>query len=195
MIDCLDSVATRTSQDLWAEVCSVLPSSNLNGLCGDAADGFSDAFVDICSLAPEPYGKEGGGNLSHTNHLSVCSPKPWAPMEDSELYLASLERKLNRLRGQSQEVTSRDILRSLAQSRKECWDRFLQEKFEPEVYLDGQDSDESTLDHFKRWLQPDRVAISAEELQYLILPDTLKENEEPSVVIDTEEAEVGSRLE
>ncbi|XP_043930117.1 coiled-coil domain-containing protein 32 [Protopterus annectens] len=194
MIDCIESVATRAGQDLWAEVCSHLPSSNQGGVHGDIADGFSDAFTDLCSIGPELYRNEAAENLNHINHSSVCSPKPWAPMEDSEIYLASLERKLKRLRGQCEEVTSRDILCSLAQARKECWDRFLQEKFESEVYVDGHDSDESTLDQLKRWLQPDRVAINTEELQYLILPDNMKENGEPSVTTETDETEVTSQL-
>lgn len=47
-----------------------------------------------------------------------------------------------RIKGLSQEVTSKDMLRTLSQAKKECWDRFLQEKFEAECYLEGHDADE-----------------------------------------------------
>lgn len=52
------------------------------------------------------------------------------------------ERRLMRIKGLSQEVTSKDMLRTLSQAKKECWDRFLQEKFEAECYLEGHDADE-----------------------------------------------------
>lgn len=52
------------------------------------------------------------------------------------------ERRLMRIKGLSQEVTSKDMLRTLAQARQECWDRFLQEKFESECYVEGHDSEE-----------------------------------------------------
>lgn len=52
------------------------------------------------------------------------------------------ERRLLRLKGLSQEVTSKDMLRTLAQAKKESWDRFLQEKFESELYVEGHDADE-----------------------------------------------------
>jgi len=47
-----------------------------------------------------------------------------------------------RIKGLSQEVTSKDMLRTLSQAKKECWDRFLQEKFESEFYIEGHESDE-----------------------------------------------------
>ncbi|KAF1448613.1 Coiled-coil domain-containing protein 32, partial [Pygoscelis papua] len=88
------------------------------------------------------------------------------------------ERRLMRIKGLSQEVTSKDMLRTLSQAKKECWDRFLQEKFESEFYVEGHDSDESTLEHLKRWLQPDKVAINTEEVQYLIPPESQPEKQE-----------------
>ncbi|XP_014372864.1 coiled-coil domain-containing protein 32 [Alligator sinensis] len=86
-----------------------------------------------------------------------------------------------RIKGLSQEVTSKDMLHTLAQAKKECWDRFLQEKFESEFYIEENESDESTLEYLKRWLQPDKVAISTEEVQCLIPPEShpdKQENEE-----------------
>lgn len=53
-----------------------------------------------------------------------------------------LEKKLRRIKGLNQEVTSKDMLRTLAQAKKECWDRFLQEKLASEFFVDGFDSDE-----------------------------------------------------
>lgn len=56
--------------------------------------------------------------------------------------LNSLEKKLRRIKGLNQELTSKDMLRTLAQAKKECWDRFLQEKLASEFFVDGLDSDE-----------------------------------------------------
>ncbi|NWX91202.1 CCD32 protein, partial [Nothoprocta ornata] len=88
------------------------------------------------------------------------------------------ERRLMKIKGLSQEVTSKEMLRTLSQARKECWDRFLQEKVESECFLEGHESDESTLEHLKRWLQPDKVAISTEEVQCLIPPESQTEKQE-----------------
>lgn len=38
----------------------------------------------------------------------------------------------------------------------------------------------SAIEHFKRWLIPEKVAISAEELEYLLRPSQNKEAAEPS---------------
>lgn len=38
----------------------------------------------------------------------------------------------------------------------------------------------SALEHFKRWLIPEKVAISAEELEYLLRPSQNPEAAEPS---------------
>ncbi|NXK44730.1 CCD32 protein, partial [Chauna torquata] len=166
MIESVDSVVTRPSEDLWAEICSCLPHPDQK----DASDAFTDSFMDS-------YANEGSqGNVSGGS--SQTNMKPWAPLNDSEIYLASLERRLMRIKGLSQEVTSKDMLRTLSQAKKECWERFLQEKFESEFYVQGHESDESTLEHLKRWLQPDKVAINTEEVQYLIPPESQQEKQE-----------------
>uniref|UniRef100_A0A8C5IWM2 Coiled-coil domain containing 32 n=1 Tax=Junco hyemalis TaxID=40217 RepID=A0A8C5IWM2_JUNHY len=162
MIESVDSVVTRSSEDLWAEICSCLPHPEHK----DAGDAFTDSFTDSYA--------EGGGS----GGSSQPALKPWAPLKDSEVYLASLERRLMRIKGLSQEVTSKDMLRTLSQAKKECWDRFLQEKFEAECYVEGHDADESTLEHLKRWLQPDKVAVSSEEVQCLIPPEPQPERPE-----------------
>ncbi|XP_021258120.1 uncharacterized protein C15orf57 homolog [Numida meleagris] len=164
MIESVDSVVTRPSEDLWAEICSCLPHPDQK----DASEAFTDSFLDSYANG----GSQGNGVPSQAN------PKPWVPLNDSEVYLASLERRLMRIKGLSQEVTSKDMLRTLSQAKKECWDRFLQEKFESEFYIEGHESDESTLEHLKRWLQPDKVAINTEEVQYLIPPESQVEKQE-----------------
>ncbi|XP_025971318.1 coiled-coil domain-containing protein 32 [Dromaius novaehollandiae] len=166
MIESVDSVVTRSGEDLWAEICSCLPCPDQK----DAGNAFTDSFADSYA--------EGGSLGDASNGSSQANPKPWAPLNDSEIYLASLERRLMRIKGLSQEVTSKDMLRTLSQAKKECWDRFLQEKFESEFYMEGNESDESTLEHLKRWLQPDKVAINTEEVQYLIPPESQPEKQE-----------------
>ncbi|KFQ66576.1 Uncharacterized protein C15orf57, partial [Phaethon lepturus] len=166
MIESVDSVVSRSSEDLWAEICSCLPRPDQK----DASDAFTDSFMDSYADG----GSQGGGS----DGSAQTNLKPWAPLNDSEVYLASLERRLMRIKGLSQEVTSKDMLRTLSQAKKECWDRFLQEKFESEFYVEGHDSDESTLEHLKRWLHPDKVAINTEEVQYLIPPESQPEKQE-----------------
>ncbi|XP_068800394.1 coiled-coil domain-containing protein 32 [Struthio camelus] len=168
MIESVDAVVARSGEDLWAEICSCLPHPDQK----DAGDAFTDSFMD--SYADRGSLEDVLDGSSHKN----INPKPWAPLNDSEIYLASLERRLMRIKGLSQEVTSKDMLRTLSQAKKECWDRFLQEKFESEFYVEGHESDESTLEHLKRWLHPDKVAISTEEVQYLIPPESQPEKQE-----------------
>lgn len=167
MFESLDSSATKSGRDLWAEICSCLPSPAQEDVSNNA---FSDSFMDS-----HPAGE---GHMEAADSAVQPAVKPWAPLHDSEVYLASLEKKLRRIKGLNEEVTSKDMLRTLAQAKKECWDRFLQEKLASEFFVDGLDSDESTLEHFKRWLQPDKVAISTEEVQFLIPPESQAEKPE-----------------
>nr|XP_009669128.1 PREDICTED: uncharacterized protein C15orf57 homolog [Struthio camelus australis] len=146
MIESVDAVVARSGEDLWAEICSCLPHPDQK----DAGDAFTDSFMD--SYADRGSLEDVLDGSSHKN----INPKPWAPLNDSEIYLASL----------------------VSQAKKECWDRFLQEKFESEFYVEGHESDESTLEHLKRWLHPDKVAISTEEVQYLIPPESQPEKQE-----------------
>lgn len=53
-------------------------------------------------------------------------------------------------------------------------------------------SSSSALEHFKRWLVPEKVAISAEELQYLLRPTQTQESAEPSQT-QTDEDTAGDR--
>ncbi|XP_066540226.1 coiled-coil domain-containing protein 32 [Hoplias malabaricus] len=154
MIEDPESVETRSSGDLWSEICSNLPEAKDQGPIDEQ---FTDSF--------QPMSQETNNN----QNLTFSSSSPWEPMADSEIYIASLENRLKRIKGQSNEVTSREMLRSLSQAKKECWDRFLHDAQTSELFQEG-DLDQSALEQLKRWLSPERVAISAEELEYLLLP-------------------------
>ncbi|XP_044248430.1 coiled-coil domain-containing protein 32 isoform X3 [Ursus arctos] len=133
MFESIDSTATRSGPDLWAEICSCLPNPDKEDGANNA---FSDSFMDSYPA--------GTGQREAPDFAVQPATKPWAPLQDSEVYLASLEKKLRRIKGLNQEVTSKDMLRTLAQAKKECWDRFLQEKLASEFFVDGLDSDESS---------------------------------------------------
>uniref|UniRef100_A0A2D4G795 Coiled-coil domain-containing protein 32 n=1 Tax=Micrurus corallinus TaxID=54390 RepID=A0A2D4G795_MICCO len=179
MTESVDSLVTVSSQDLWTEICSSLPHPDQNEESNNAfADSFADSYIHVTE-----------------NQMEVTGPslqrneQPWVPLKDSELYLASLERRLMRIKGLSQEVTSKDILHTLSQAKKESWDRFLQEKSESDFYMEGTDSDESTLEYLKRWLQPEKVAVSSEEIQFLIPLGAPPEKQEAEEEEEEEEEE------
>ncbi|XP_029454416.1 coiled-coil domain-containing protein 32 isoform X2 [Rhinatrema bivittatum] len=139
MFQDFDSATTRSSQDLWTEICPCLPTAGQQDDCRDA---FSDSFMGSCAHRESQSSSSSEHQYDQKDGAFQDCVKPWAPLKDSEVYLASLEGKLRRIKGMSQEVTSKDMLRTLAQAKKECWDRFLQETFESEVYLEGQECDE-----------------------------------------------------
>ncbi|KAI4900410.1 hypothetical protein NFI96_017785 [Prochilodus magdalenae] len=164
MIEDSDNFETRSSGDLWSEICSNLPEPGEQG----PNDGqFTDSF--------QPQSQESSQNSSS----SSAAFSQWEPMADSDVYIASLENRLKRIKGQSSEVTSREMLRSLSQAKKECWDRFLHDAQTSELFQEG-DLDQrqvDALEQLKRWLSPERVAISAEELEYLLLPSQSRERD------------------
>ncbi|XP_069493663.1 coiled-coil domain-containing protein 32 [Ambystoma mexicanum] len=173
MIETIESDITRTSQELWADICSCLPSPEQQEVPNEL---FADSFIASCR---ETHSGLKTAQPSETAAAEVEDwLKPWAPLNDSEVYLASLERRLRRIKGLSQEITSKDMLRTLAQAKKEHWDRLLMETFQSEVFVDDHECDESTLEHLKRWLQPDKVAVSVEEVQCLIPPKSSTEQQE-----------------
>uniref|UniRef100_A0A3Q2P336 Coiled-coil domain containing 32 n=1 Tax=Fundulus heteroclitus TaxID=8078 RepID=A0A3Q2P336_FUNHE len=156
MVDNFDGQEVQSSGELWSQICSSLPEVQAPQSSPDFTDSFRPAAQhEVQASAP----------VNRTNTSSA----QWKPMEDSESYLASLENRLKKIKGQSCDVTSRDILRSLSQAKKECWDRFLHDAQTSELFQ-SDDMDESALEHFKRWLIPEKVAISAEELEYLLRP-------------------------
>ncbi|XP_068109492.1 coiled-coil domain-containing protein 32 isoform X2 [Hyperolius riggenbachi] len=130
MLEGLDCGSPVSSQDLWAEICPCAPDAEEQS--HEVA--FSDSFL--------------GSPVTETSHDNTCATlsyiqKPWAPLQDSEVYLASLERRLQKIKGQSRELTSKEMLHSLGQAKKECWDRFMQETDEPEAYVGTSDTDNS----------------------------------------------------
>ncbi|XP_056914229.1 coiled-coil domain-containing protein 32 [Takifugu flavidus] len=176
MVDDFAVQEVRSSGELWSEICSGLPEVR-----DEAAEEKNTDFTDRFQPAEPVRGRWDGTDTG--------SPTAkWEPMEDSEIYIATLENRLKKLKGQSSDVTSRDMLRSLSQAKKECWDRFLHDAQTSELFQGG-DMDESAIEHFKRWLIPEKVAISAEELEYLLRPSHNKEAEQQSQTQKDEEQE------
>ncbi|KAM4541709.1 coiled-coil domain-containing protein 32 isoform 1-T1 [Odontesthes bonariensis] len=179
MIEDFESQEVRSSGELWSEICSCLPEMQ-----AVAAPEISTDFTDSFRPATQGVQLHGPANGANTDSPGAN----WEPMEDSEIYIASLENRLKKIKGQSSDVTSRDMLRSLSQAKKECWDRFLHDAQTSELFQ-GSDMDESALEHFKRWLIPEKVAISAEELEFLLRPSESKEPAESNPTQNGEETE------
>ncbi|XP_029982676.1 coiled-coil domain-containing protein 32 [Sphaeramia orbicularis] len=180
MIDDFEGQEVRSSGELWSEICSSLPEVQAE-TNADINTDFKDSFQPDAQVGEQVNGQSNG--------TSTSSPSAkWEPMEDSEIYIATLENRLKKLKGQSSDVTSRDMLRSLSQAKKECWDRFLHDAQTSELFQGG-DMDESALEHFKRWLIPEKVAISAEELEYLLRPSQSKDAAEPNQTQNEDDTE------
>uniref|UniRef100_A0AAQ5XUW0 Coiled-coil domain containing 32 n=1 Tax=Amphiprion ocellaris TaxID=80972 RepID=A0AAQ5XUW0_AMPOC len=166
MIDDFESQEVRSSGELWTEICSSLPEVRAEEAPENNTE-FKDSFHPAAQVGVQVNRQANGTD-------TTSSSAKWEPMEDSEIYIATLENRLKKIKGQSSDVTSRDMLRSLSQAKKECWDRFLHDAQTSELFQGGE-MDESALEHFKRWLIPEKVAISAEELEYLLRPSQTKE--------------------
>ncbi|XP_029317076.1 coiled-coil domain-containing protein 32 [Cottoperca gobio] len=161
----------RSSGELWTEICSTLPEGQAEAT-PEINTEFRDSFQPAEQDEVQVNGHSNGTDISSSNAI-------WEPMEDSDIYIASLENRLKKIKGQESDVTSRDMLRSLSQAKKECWDRFLHDPQTSELFQGG-DMDDSAIEHFKRWLVPEKVAISTEELEYLLRPSQNNEPAEPS---------------
>nr|XP_046268566.1 coiled-coil domain-containing protein 32 isoform X2 [Scatophagus argus] len=183
MVDDFEGQKVRSSGELWSEICSSLPEVRAEASPENNTE-FNDSFQPAAQVGVQVIGQSNGTNTS-------SSSAKWEPMEDSEIYIASLENRLKKLKGQPSDVTSRDMLRSLSQAKKECWDRFLHDAQTSELFQGG-DMDESALEHFKRWLIPEKVAISAEELEYLLRPSHTKEPTELNQTQNDEDTEGGT---
>ncbi|KAK5857432.1 hypothetical protein PBY51_010680 [Eleginops maclovinus] len=172
MIDDFESQeVARSSGELWTEICSSLPEPQAVA-APEVNTEFRDSFEPAAQEEVQVNGHSNGTNDSSSDVI-------WEPMEDSEIYIASLENRLKKIKGQSSDVTSKDMLRSLSQAKKECWDRFLHDAQTSELFQGG-DMDQSAIEHFKRWLIPEKVAISAEELEFLLRPSQNNEMTEPN---------------
>lgn len=79
MFESVDTPATRSGRDLWAEICPCLPNPDQEDAANNA---FSDSFVDSH--------RAGGGQREAASFPVQPAVKPWAPLQDSEVYLASL---------------------------------------------------------------------------------------------------------
>lgn len=167
------SFSTRSSSDLWSEICSNLPVSQEYERIDEQ---FTDSFQPHC---PD-------NNQRTVTASSSTVSDPWEPMADSAVYIASLENRLKRIKGQTNDVTSREMLHSLSQAKKECWERFLHNAQTSELFQEGE-IDQSALEHLKRWLAPERVAISAEELEFLLLPSQNRASDQPYITSQTTE--------
>ncbi|KAJ7989296.1 hypothetical protein DPEC_G00318010 [Dallia pectoralis] len=196
MIDDFGSQEARSSIELWSEICSSLPDVQVHGDAGPEPGGDATLFTD--SFQPTHVSN---GLQLHGTSINSSSRCTWEPMEDSDVYIASLENRLKRIKGQSSEVTSREMLRSLSQAKKECWDRFIHDAQSSELFQES-DLDQSALEHLKRWLVPEKVAISAEELEYLLLPSlsqdqtpTDQSQSRPEAASDDQEANESQTLE
>uniref|UniRef100_A0A3P8U0Z6 Coiled-coil domain containing 32 n=1 Tax=Amphiprion percula TaxID=161767 RepID=A0A3P8U0Z6_AMPPE len=169
MIDDFESQEVRSSGELWTEICSSLPEVRAEEAPENNTE-FKDSFHPAAQVGVQVNRQANGTD-------TTSSSAKWEPMEDSEIYIATLENRLKKIKGQSSDVTSRDMLRSLSQAKKECW-------------IDScGEMDESALEHFKRWLIPEKVAISAEELEYLLRPSQTKELAESNQTQNGEDTE------
>lgn len=79
MIDDFESQEVRSSGELWSEICSSLPEvqapeNNVN---------FKDSFQPETQVGPQVNGQSNGTTTG-------CPSAKWEPMEDSEVYIASL---------------------------------------------------------------------------------------------------------
>uniref|UniRef100_A0A8C7FV78 Coiled-coil domain containing 32 n=1 Tax=Oncorhynchus kisutch TaxID=8019 RepID=A0A8C7FV78_ONCKI len=154
MIDDFESHKARSSRDLWSEICWSLPDVQVQE--EDQGQGEDNAALFKDSFQPSHVGND---LQSNGMSMSFSSHSVWEPMEDSDVYIASLENRLKRIKGQCTEVTSREMLRSLSQAKTECWDRFLhdaQTALKAELV--------NTLEH-----------LNAEELECLLLPSLSRE--------------------
>lgn len=180
MVDDFDNQEVRSSGELWTEICSGLPGVPTETAAENDAE-FRDSFY------PESLGGDHQNGLTNGTSCSSSSSATWKPMEDSDIYIASLgpclsfsfflsfflthgckyislhlvseyvcfpltslsclclhrstENRLRKIKGQPGDVTSKEILRSLSQAKKECWDRFLHDAQTSELFQ-GADMDE-----------------------------------------------------
>lgn len=78
MTDDFESQEVRSSGELWSEICSSLPEVQ-----AEAAPENNTEFKDSFQPAAPVNGQSNGTDIS-------SSSAKWEPMEDSEIYIASL---------------------------------------------------------------------------------------------------------
>ena len=84
MIDDFESQEVRSSGELWTEICSSLPETQAEA-APEVNTEFKDSFQPAAQVGVE---QEVNGQSNGTNTSS--SGAKWEPMEDSEVYIASL---------------------------------------------------------------------------------------------------------
>ncbi|GCC21482.1 hypothetical protein chiPu_0019954 [Chiloscyllium punctatum] len=172
----MDAGDMESSEDLWERICAGLAAQTSDGNETEAPIGRSQPafFSEIFDPIPRKVLNVDSIN----NNEDQTSVTPWTPLADSQQYLAVLENRLRKLKGLNEEPSSKEMLLSLSQTKKECWDRFLHDQYGSNLYSNEYEMDQSAIDHFKRWLQPERVPVSTEEVQYLINPEGQSANQE-----------------
>lgn len=82
MTDDFDSREARSSGELWSEICSSLPEVQAETAPENKTE-FKDSFQPTTQVGVQVNGQSNG--------TSISSPSAkWEPMEDSEIYIASL---------------------------------------------------------------------------------------------------------
>lgn len=82
MVDDFAVQEVRSSGELWSEICSSLPEVR-----DEASEEKNTEFKD-CFQPAAPVGEQVNGRCEGTNTSSTTAK--WEPMEDSEIYIASL---------------------------------------------------------------------------------------------------------
>lgn len=83
MVDDFAVEEVRSSGELWSEICSSLPEVR-----EEASDEKNPEFTDSFQPAAAAVGEQVRGRRDETNTTS--STAKWEPMEDSDIYIASL---------------------------------------------------------------------------------------------------------
>lgn len=82
MVDDFEGQEPRSSGELWSEICSSLPQMGEEAAVDNNTE-FGDSFQPALPVGVHLNGQSDGTNTSS------CSAR-WEPMEDSEIYIASL---------------------------------------------------------------------------------------------------------
>lgn len=82
MVDDFERQEVRSSGELWTEICSSLPDVQAEAAPENNPE-FKDSFQPAAQVGVQVNGQSNGTNTG-------SSSAQWEPMEDSEIYIASL---------------------------------------------------------------------------------------------------------
>lgn len=82
MVDDFEGQEVRSSGELWSEICSTLPEVRAEAAAENNTE-FKDSFQPATQGGVQVNGQSNGTDTS-------SSSAKWEPMEDSEIYIASL---------------------------------------------------------------------------------------------------------